>query len=214
MLVANRYRLSIFPHVRIRFWLGFMGCLLLSARSVRALQRELKVPLLTPANLLTLSRGLSAAALAGAATARRAPGSASWMGLICACTLSDWLDGPLARRSRATSLGEHLDARADAWLTLWAGLAASRLGELPVWSIAAPTARYLLADLRAGLPAGRRRHRADSGWQRAAGVLQMATLTACLSPWPRLRWLGKRAAGPAAIAQLVALSWSAWLPRG
>src|SRR5438309_6001329 len=103
------------------------GAAALGAAAVFAItaQRRLGGTLLTPANVVTLSRAGAAAVLAAA------PGkTVAWAALVAGATLADWLDGPLARRRGATPLGAVLDLEADSWLTLWAAIAAYRCGTL------------------------------------------------------------------------------------
>ena len=91
---------------------------------------------------LTLSRGGAAAVLLGllASGVRDRRGPAGWLGwgaLLPCVTLTDWVDGPLARRRGPTELGRVLDLEADSWLTLCASVAGVAWGGLP---------RYYLAE--------------------------------------------------------------------
>lgn len=163
------------------------------------------------ADALTLSRGAAAAWLAAlcAAGDRTRVGQAGWLGwgaLLWGETVSDWLDGPLARRRGGTPMGTELDLEADSWLTLWAALAAVRWGFLPAWSAAAPALRYLL-------PLIGRRHRRSaestlySRWERAVGVAQMVVITVALGPWTDglVQTPVRHAATPVASASLLCL---------
>ncbi|MGH7903743.1 MAG: CDP-alcohol phosphatidyltransferase family protein [Candidatus Dormibacteraceae bacterium] len=185
------------------FWAGAAASAGISAASVRALaRRHPEARLLTAANLLTLSRGIPAAVLAGlAASGRRDPGLSAWLGPIYGCTVSDWLDGPLARRTGKSRLGHRFDAQADAWLTLSAAAAAWRTGALPGCVLAPPLARWLRPDLR-----GAADHHPLVAWQRTAGVGQMVVLAAALSPSRRLRRRTRSIAAAAAAFQLLALA--------
>ena len=72
-------------------------------------------------------------------------GPAGWVAVLatlCGATLSDWLDGPLARHYGPTRLGAVLDIEADSWLTMWAAAAAVAWGELPHWCLLAPLLHY------------------------------------------------------------------------
>lgn len=142
------------------------------------------------ADALTLSRGLCgallAALIAGGRRERADPGG--WLGFLATLggtTISDWLDGPLARRRGATRLGAALDIEADSWLTVWAAAAAAAWGGLPRWCLVAPLLHYLhpLRALRMGrLPTG-----GGPWWARATGTAQMALFLAALAPvGPRL----------------------------
>ncbi len=110
-------------------------------------------------------------------------GAAGWLACAAAllgATVTDWLDGPLARRYGPTRLGGALDIETDSWLTLWSAAAAIAVGGLALWCLAPPLARYLhpaRALLRGGLPAG-----GGPWWGRASGVAQMALFIAALLP--------------------------------
>jgi phosphatidylglycerophosphate synthase len=159
-------------------------------------------PILTPANLLTLSRAGAASWLCGYAAAPRPGGhrTVAWLTLLWAATASDWLDGPLARRSGITPLGAVLDLEADSWLTWWAAVAAWRSGALPATCLVAPAARYLVRWGR-----GLSRPMATAGWQKAAGFAQMAVIAGGLAPNRFVRVLARRLLPGAVAAQLVAL---------
>jgi phosphatidylglycerophosphate synthase len=167
----------------------------LQALFVSASAQRLGGPVITPPNLLTLSRGLAAAMLCGAAFSERGLRTA-WPALVLGCTAADWLDGPLARRRGATRLGRVLDLEADSWLTLWAAITAYRRGRLGGSALLAPFLRYPLRLV------GERPPRA---WRRAAGTGQMVALCAALGPWVPLRTLGRWLAPVAAAGQLLAL---------
>jgi phosphatidylglycerophosphate synthase len=160
-------------------------------------------PLLTPANLLTLSRAGAASSLCGYAASPRPGGHRTvvWLTLLWAATVTDWLDGPLARQSGVTPLGAVLDLEADSWLTLWAAVAAWRSGSLPATCVAAPAMRYAVRWRRGlSLPM------ATAGWQKAAGAAQMAVIAAGLAPNRFIRGLARRLLPCAVVAQLVALA--------
>src|SRR5256885_11046871 len=81
---------------------------------------------------LTLSRGLAASIVAAAAIAgphdrRRYATRIAWALALSGSTLTDWIDGPLARRRGPTRLGRVLDLELDSWLTLATTLAGTRL---------------------------------------------------------------------------------------
>ncbi|MBJ7598787.1 CDP-alcohol phosphatidyltransferase family protein [Candidatus Nephthysia bennettiae] len=174
---------------------ALVASLALETGFVAAQARRLGGPVVTAPNLLTLSRGLAASLLCGAAFSDRGLGSA-WPALILGCTVADWLDGPLARRRGPTPLGRLLDVEADSWLTLWASIAAYRRRRLGGFVLVAPAIRYPL-----GLLGGRPLR----PWQRAAGVAQMVVLCASLAPWAPARSLSRTLAPAAAAAQLLAL---------
>jgi phosphatidylglycerophosphate synthase len=166
------------------------------------------------ADAVTLSRGGAAALLAGLLTSgvrdrRGLAGRLGWGALLWGVTLSDWLDGPLARRLHTVSRwGPLLDLELDSWLTLSAALCGAAWGGLPRSFVAAPVARYalLLAVVRRRAYA-----RADLGrnpWARATGTAQMATLVLALAPiqGPWAGNLARAAARPVAGLQLAALA--------
>jgi len=149
------------------------------------MRRRIGPERLTPADLLTIERGLCGGLLAGlrAAGLRDRAGRAGWLGFLAAlwgATASDWLDGPLARCHGPTHLGGVLDIEADSWLTLWAAAAAVRWGGLPGWCLAAPLARY--AHTTRALLAGRVPTGGGPWWARATGSAQMALLLGALAP--------------------------------
>jgi phosphatidylglycerophosphate synthase len=99
---------------------------------------------------LTLSRGLgasivAAAALAGPRDRRSYAAKLAWPLALCGSTLTDWIDGPLARRRGRgpTRLGRVLDLELDSWLTLATTLAGTRLGTLDAVCLVTPSLRYL-----------------------------------------------------------------------
>jgi phosphatidylglycerophosphate synthase len=99
---------------------------------------------------LTLSRGLgasivAASALAGPRDRRRYAARLAWPLALAGSTLTDWIDGPLARRRGRgpTRLGRVLDLELDSWLTLATTFAATRLGTLDAVCLITPALRYL-----------------------------------------------------------------------
>lgn len=169
------------------------------------------------ADCLTLYRGLVAAVTGGCALSSRRgpvgrPGWTLWVATVLAATVSDWLDGPLARRSASMAQGAALDLEADSWLTLWIAVAAVRWGRLPPVSLAPPCLRYVLPAT--ALTRGTYGE-ADLGkrwWARVAGVAQMSLLLVALMPRrsvpPYL--LRQRLAPAVAAVQLLALIYLFW----
>ena len=139
----------------------------------------------TLADLLTLMRWMAGALLLGSVTMGLAgrSGPMAWLAFgaaLLAATLTDWVDGPLARRLGPTALGAALDIEADSWLTLWCAGVAVAWGRLPWLCLAPPLLRYAqpLLDLRAGrLPRG-----GGPWWSRVTGVAQMTLLIGTLAP--------------------------------
>jgi len=119
--------------------------------------------------------------------------------------VSDWLDGPLARRAGPTARGARFDLEADSLLTLGASIAAARVGA-PRVVLLAPLARYAIAMIRTG-PLDRDGVR----WDRVTGVAQMAVFAAALGPRP-LRVLGFLAV-PVSAARCAAVLVQAQRPR-
>lgn len=99
---------------------------------------------------VTLSRGLgasivAAAALSGPRDRRSYAAKIAWPLVLSGSTLSDWIDGPLARRRGRgpTRLGRVLDLELDSWLTLATTFAGTRLGTLDYVCLVTPSLRYL-----------------------------------------------------------------------
>jgi phosphatidylglycerophosphate synthase len=143
---------------------------------------------LSAVDLLTLSRGLAAALLAGlvASGVRRRTGYAAWTGwisLAAGSVLCDWLDGPIARRLGSSPAGAIFDLEADSWLTLTAGLAGVAWGDLPAYCLAAPASRYLLLTRALRHVHYREIFAAEPPWARWSGIAQMLLFTASLAPF-------------------------------
>jgi phosphatidylglycerophosphate synthase len=139
-------------------------------------------------DVLTLSRGGTGAVtiglIASGVRRRRSPtGWLGWFALIYGAIVSDWLDGPIARRFGSSKVGAMFDIEADSWLTLCSSAAAVSWGGLPVYVVAPPLARYLrLAALRPYVPY----HELVSGdplWTRHIGMAQMMLFIAALAPF-------------------------------
>jgi phosphatidylglycerophosphate synthase len=125
--------------------------------------------------------------------------------VLLVAVVTDWLDGPVARRQPPTAHGPRFDLEADSLLTVGASIAAARAGA-PRVVLVAPLARYAVATLRSG-PLDRDGVR----WDRLTGVAQMVTLAAALAPMPfqALRILTL----PASAARCAALLVQAERPR-
>ena len=100
------------------------------------------------------------------------------LGILLIGVVTDWIDGPIARRRAQTAYGAGLDLEADSLLTLGASIAAVRMGA-PRVVLLAPFARYVVSPLRrvSRDPDGARR-------DRITGVAQMIVLAAALAPRP------------------------------
>ena len=97
--------------------------------------------------------------------------------LLLLAVVSDWLDGPLARRAGPTARGARLDLEADSLLTLGAAIAAVRTGA-PRVVLLPPVARYGVQLVRPTLGAG------EARWDRLTGVAQMVVLAAAIARFP------------------------------
>jgi len=180
--------------------------------TLRRSRRVGVLPMPDVADALTLSRGTVAATLiavhgSGVRDRSGLAGRYAWFALLWGETISDWLDGPLARRRGSTRLGSSLDKEADSWLTLWAALSGIAWGDLPPWCSLAPTLRYALPLLARGHstivppPAWQAR------WAKRIGIAQMSLVTIALYPGSRHRSRGliRRVSSLVAFASLV--SW-------
>lgn len=166
---------------------------------------------------ITLSRGGTGALMTGliASGVRQRRGVAGWLGwiaLLYGAIVSDWLDGPIARRLGTSAVGATFDIEADSWLTLCSAAAAVHSGGLPAYVLAGPTARYLrLAALRPFVPY-RQLVSGDPLWTRHVGMAQMTMFIAALAPFRgRLTGLVLRIGTPLVVAsQLVTLAVLSW----
>jgi phosphatidylglycerophosphate synthase len=119
--------------------------------------------------------------------------------MLVVAVVTDWVDGPLARRWPPTGHGPRFDLEADSLLTLGAAIAAVRVGA-PRVAMLAPSARYAVAIIR------RRPLTPDEvRWDRLTGVVQMTVLAAALArmPWRLLRILALPASAARCAAMLV-----------
>jgi len=166
---------------------------------------------------ITLSRGGAAALMVGLLTSgiRDRRGRVGWLGwtaLLYGAIVSDWLDGPIARRLGTSELGATLDIEADSWLTLSTSAVAVAAGGLPAYVVAPPILRYVrLAALRRIVPY-RDLVSGDPLWTRHVGMAQMMLYIAALAPFGgRLtRVLVRLGAPPVVVGQLVTLSLMSW----
>jgi phosphatidylglycerophosphate synthase len=172
----------------VRFAGGSLAAVLTQQTLVAAAATR-KRARLTPVDAMTLSRGLAAALLAGllASGVRHRSGLAGWMGwcsVVYGSIVCDWLDGPIARRTGATSdLGALLDLESDSWLTLAAGASASAWGGLPAYCLAAPVVRYVLLFMALRKLPYSEIYKEEPPWARQTGIAQGALFTAALAPF-------------------------------
>lgn len=142
---------------------------------------------LGPANIITLARGLVAAALAGFVVLPRPPEPLAWLPFVLYSGVIwlDLLDGYVARRTgRVTALGVKLDMEYDCFAGLIASVLVVRYGQLPWWYLAWGLARYIFI---AGLGRLERQGRPiyplpPSVIRRIAAGLQMAFASVMLMP--------------------------------
>jgi phosphatidylglycerophosphate synthase len=140
-------------------------------------------------DLLTLSRGAAAALFIGLLSSgvrdRGGPaGWLAWVALLPSVTLTDWIDGPLARRRGPSALGTGLDIECDSWLSLWANCCASAWGGLSPLSITGSVGRYILPV--AGRLNGRYCEAVELGkswWARGTGIVHMTAIVVALAPF-------------------------------
>jgi CDP-diacylglycerol--glycerol-3-phosphate 3-phosphatidyltransferase len=145
-------------------------------------------PTLGLANLLTVTRGLLLAAVAGFLPLARPMELGLWVpaGLYGAVVALDYVDGFLARRrDETTQLGASLDETFDTIGLFVAPLLAVSYAQLPVWYLAVPLAKpaYLLTlRLWEGPIGGRLADLPGSRVRRPLATLQMVVTAVALSP--------------------------------
>jgi len=169
----------------MRYLAGVMLAMKVQRIFLAAMIRKTGPEQVSPADVMTLSRGSASAVLAGlvASGIRDRTGLAgrlSWSLILLEASAVDWLDGPLARKFGSTRLGGVMDIEADSWLTLWSAVCAAAWGDLPRWCLLPPIIRYLgpILDLRRGrLP-----HGGGPWWSRLTGTAQMVLFLAALAP--------------------------------
>lgn len=167
---------------------------------------------------LTLSRGLgasivAASALAGPPHRRSYAAWIAWPLALSGSTLTDWIDGPLARRRGRgpTRLGRVLDLELDSWLTLATTFAGTRLGTLDAVCMITPSLRYLAMASPIAYEDVHAVGKSDRA--RNLGITQMALALASFAPFA-----GRATTGAARVASLVllpihVLALAAALPR-
>jgi phosphatidylglycerophosphate synthase len=172
---------------------------------------------LTAVDAITLSRGGSAALLLGLTASgvkdrRGLAGRLGWIALIYGAILTDWLDGPIARRLGTSEAGATFDIEADSWLTLCSSAAAVTWGGLPKYVVAPPLIRYVrLAALRRYVPY-RQLVSGDPLFARHIGMAQMMLFIAALAPFGgrATRLLVRIGTLPVVLGQLATLLIVSW----
>jgi phosphatidylglycerophosphate synthase len=167
---------------------------------------------------LTLSRGLgasivAAAALAGPGDRRGYAARLSWPLAVAGSTLTDWIDGPLARRRGRgpTRLGRVLDLELDSWLTLATTFAGTRLGTLDAVCLVTPSLRYLGMALPISYEDVHAVGKSDRA--RNLGIAQMTLALASFAPFAGAATTGLARIASVALVPMHAVALAAALPR-
>ena len=192
----------------LRYLAGLITALIVQRVFLSAMIRKIGPEQSSLADTLTLSRAATGAVLAGlvASGIRDRNGTAGWIGwLMPLFGVTDWLDGPLARRAGPTYLRGVLDIEADSWLTLWSAAGAVAWGNMPRWCLLPPIIHYLeptRALMQGKLPQG-----GGPWWYRLAGASQMGLLIVALAPfdWRQRKQILYAASLPVSIGQCAAI---------
>jgi phosphatidylglycerophosphate synthase len=194
----------------IRYVSGLTLALTTQRAFISAMIRKIGPERSSLADVLTISRAATGAVLFGlvASGIRDRKGIAGWISFLMplmGATVTDWLDGPLARHAGPTRLGGVLDIEADSWLTLWSAAGAIAWGDLPAWSILPPILRYLdplHALMHGELPQG-----GGLWWCRVTGTSQMVLFFVALTPvdFQKRKQVLTAAAFPVSSAQCVSV---------
>jgi len=192
----------------LRYLAGLTTALIVQRVFLSAMIRKIGPEQSSLADTLTLSRAATGAVLAGlvASGIRDRNGTAGWIGwLMPLLGVTDWLDGPLARRAGPTYLRDVLDIEADSWLTLWSAAGAIAWGKLPRWCLLPPIIHYLEPLL--ALKQGKLPHGGGPWWYRTIGASQMAILIVALAPidWRQRKQILTAVSLPVSGAQCAAI---------
>ena len=124
----------------------------------------------------------------------------AWPLALSGSTLTDWIDGPLARRRGRgpTRLGRVLDLELDSWLTLATTFAGARLGTLHALCLITPLLRYLAVGSGTSYEDVHTVGKSDRA--RNLGIIQMTLALASFAPFA-----GARTTGLARAASMVLL---------
>ena len=186
MSLRARMRVPTHPRRadRCRALITFAELIVLQLAFLETMRRRIGPESPTPADLLTGSRVVCAAGILTAATG---PGVHTkeqqrrlFVLAVLAATVTDWCDGPLARRFGPTRLGAVLDIEADSLLTLALAAAAVQWGGLSRLVLIPPIVRY--SDLVRTVRNGAIFTGDAIWWCRASGGAQMLCLLLALAP--------------------------------
>jgi phosphatidylglycerophosphate synthase len=163
----------------------FAGLIVLHLALLGTMRRRIGPEPPTPADLLTGARVVCAAGILTAAVT--GPGGQTqdqqrrhFVLAVLAATVTDWCDGPLARRFGSTRLGAILDIEADSLLTLALAAAAVQWGGLSRLALIPPVVRY--SDLVRTVWGGTIFSGDAIWWCRASGSAQMLCFLLALAP--------------------------------
>lgn len=188
-LVSRRIRRSYGGHAACRFAGAALGVVAAQQAVVAIVLRRRPNPRgLSLVDCITLSRATVSAVLLGLIASgvrdRRGPaGWLAWCSVVYGAIVCDWLDGPLARRTRTSEAGSVLDLEADSWLTLGTGTAATSWGELARVAAFPALLRYPLFFDVVRRTEYARATAGDPPWARRMGIAQMALYLAALAPF-------------------------------
>jgi phosphatidylglycerophosphate synthase len=185
----------------------FAGLIVLQLALLRTMRRRIGPEPPNPADLLTGSRvvcaaGILTAAVTGPGVQTQKQQRRLFVLAVLAATVTDWCDGPLARRFGPTRLGAVMDIEADSLLTLALAAAAVQWGGLSRLVLIPPVVRYsdLVRTVRHGMI-----FTGDAiWWCRASGGAQMLCFLLALAPGrqPSSRSRLRRVAIAVSLAQL------------
>jgi phosphatidylglycerophosphate synthase len=156
--------------------------------AVRRSARNGKAHRLSVVDAMTLSRAATGALLTGLVMSgiRDRRGMAGWLGwlaVLYGAILCDWLDGPIARRLGSSEIGAMFDLEADSWVTLCTSAACVTWGELPLYVMVSPLARYALLGRALQRMAYSEATSGHPRWERHTGIAQMLLYIAALAPF-------------------------------
>jgi len=142
----------------------------------------LRPPPLTTATWITLGRALGAPVLLWSLQ-QPEPLSRWWsLGIFLGVSLTDWLDGYVARRfNQVTDLGKLLDPLVDKLLVLAPLLALLDRGVVPAWGVYCIVARELTI---AGWRSRQKEVQGANLWGKAKTVSQILAIALLIAPLP------------------------------